>query len=111
MAFAFGERNGVRIDLMPSACSRCAKPSAVTAVAVVDQISWRPAVPATGFDDLASGPLCGRVTGDAQMNHFAVEMVNDEEDIDRPEQQRLDAEEVTGPDLACLQRQECSPAR
>lgn len=87
------------------------KVGAVAVVAVMDQETRRLAIPATRFDDLTSSPLSGWVTSDVHMNHLAACMTNDKEDIDGSEQQSPHAEEVTGPDLARVRRQEGSPSR
>jgi hypothetical protein len=45
------------------------------------------------------------------MNNFPTGMMNDEKDIDRPEEDCLDAEEVTGPDFVGVCGEKTSPTR
>ena len=55
-------------------------------------------VPATAFDKLLRHPLGCRMLRYPEVQDFPAGVVNYEEDVERPEKDRLDAEEVTGPD-------------
>ena len=55
-------------------------------------------VPATAFDKLLCHPLGCRMLRYPEVQDFPAGVMNDEEDVERPEEDCLDAEEVTGPD-------------
>jgi hypothetical protein len=55
-------------------------------------------IPTASLDDLLPRPLACRMTRGSDMHDFGTGVMNDEKDIDCPEQDRLDAEEVAGPD-------------
>jgi hypothetical protein len=66
-------------------------------------------IPTAGLEDLPPCPLAGRVTSGSDMNDFPTGMMNDEKDIDRPEEDCLDAEEVTGSDFVGVRGEKTSP--
>ena len=55
-------------------------------------------VPATAFDKLLCHPIGCRMLRYPDVQDFPAGVMNDEEDVERPEEDCLDAEEVTGPD-------------
>jgi hypothetical protein len=105
MALAWGDLNGVRIDVIPGLRTRrwkvCRGHARESAVAHV---------PTASLNDLLSGPLAGRMTRGPDMHDFATGVMNDEKDIDCPEEDRPDAEEVAGPDFAGMRAKKIAPA-
>src|SRR5450759_5706258 len=77
-------------------------------VTVMDQIS-RLAVPGRGFDQLPPDPGGGRMGGHVEMDKLATPMTDEEDDVERLEGQRLDDEEVGGPDRLSMVDQEGAP--
>ncbi len=83
----------------------------VTTVAVVDEKTrWR-TIPTACLHDLPSCPLACRVPCRADMHDFPTAVMNNEKDVDCPEQDRLNAEEVTGPDLLSMGGEKTAPVR
>lgn len=75
------------------------------------EITWRFAIPIACLSNLSSCPLAGRVAGRSHMHDLPAGMMNDEEDVDGPEQDRLDAEEITGPDITRMGGQKPASGR
>lgn len=87
------------------------KGHSVTTVTIVNEKArWR-ALPTTSLDDLSSGPFARRVTCGSHMHDFSTGVMNDEKDVDCPEQDCLDAEEIAGPDLAGMRSEKIAPVR
>ncbi len=63
------------------------------------------------LDDLLSRPLACRVACGSDMHDFPTGVMNDEKDMDCPEEDRLDAEEVAGPDFTGMRGEKIAPAR
>ena len=62
-------------------------------------------VPATRLYNLTPLQLSRRMCGDMYKHHLSTDMMNYEEDLELPVQQRLHAEEVARPDLPRMGRQ------
>jgi hypothetical protein len=77
-------------------------------VTVMDQIS-RLAVPGRGFDQLPPDPSSGRMGGHFEVDQLATPMTDEEDDVERLEGQRLDDEEVGGPDRLSMVGKEGAP--
>src|SRR5262245_44119222 len=61
MALARGDLNGVRTWAIPILRTRRIECAAVTAVAVMNEKSWRLAIPSAAFDHLLSRPRGGGI--------------------------------------------------
>jgi hypothetical protein len=61
----------------------------VATIAIVDEKTRRFTIPTARLDDLPPRPFVGRMPGRPNMNNLAAGMVNDEKDVNRPEQDRL----------------------
>ena len=68
-------------------------------------------IPTASFEDLPPCPLACRVTCGSDMHDLPTGVMNDEKDVDRPEQDCLDAEEIAGPDFAGMRSEEIAPGR
>src|SRR5450756_754199 len=77
-------------------------------VTVMDQIS-RLAVPGRGFDQLPPDPSSGRMGSHFEVGQLATPMTDEEDDVERLEGQRLDDEEVGGPDRLSMVGKEGAP--
>jgi hypothetical protein len=70
----------------------------VTAVAVMNEKSWRLAIPSAAFDNLLSHPRGGWMRRDVNVDNLPAGMMDHEEHVQRSERDRSDAEEVARPD-------------
>ena len=70
---------------------------AVAAVAIANEKSRWPPIPGTAFDNLLGRPFGRRVACHADVQDFSIGVPNHEEDIERLEQNRLNAEKIAGP--------------
>ena len=80
----------------------------VVAVAIADE-ELRGGVPRRRLDHLLPDPRCGRMGRHVPMHDAAPVMADEEEDIQRPQGQRLDREAVAGPDLVGREPEERAP--
>ena len=71
----------------------------IPTVAVVDEKARWLTIPTASLHDLPPCPLAGWMPCRFDMYDLSAGVMNDEEDIDRPEEDRLDAEEIAGPDF------------
>ena len=94
MAFAGGDLFGVRICFIPEKPQAVIEGHAVAAVAVVNEKSRSPPIPGTAFDNPLGRPFGRRVACHAHVQNFSIGVPNHEEDIERLEQNRLNAEKV-----------------
>ncbi len=78
------------------------------AVVVPNQIPRRLAV-GRGLTQWLRCPRIGGSSRDAEMHHASGAALNDEEDEQRTEEQVINLEEVTGPNLSSMVVQECAP--
>src|SRR5690348_9405438 len=78
--------------------------------AIVNEKSRWPPIPGTAFDNLLGGPFRRRVARHASVQDFSIGVPDHEEDIERLEQNRLNAEKIAGPYVRCVMLQELSPA-
>src|SRR5712692_9835426 len=81
---------------------------AVDVVAVVDQVA-RLSAPGSCIDQLLPDPGRGGIGGDVQVHEFTPAVTHKEQDIQRPETDRLHHQEVGGPDPLRLIAQERPP--
>src|SRR5262245_34990777 len=92
----------------------CAHPtiecSTITAVTVMNEKSWRLAVPDTAFDNLLSRPRGGGIRRHVHVENLPVGVLDHEEQVEQSERDRSDAEEVARPDLRAVLPQERSPS-
>jgi hypothetical protein len=79
---------------------------AITVVAVMNEKTWRLAVPTAAFDDLLCRPLGGRMRRHVHIENLPAGMMDHEEDVECPKKDRLDAEEIARPDGRCVLHQE-----
>ena len=75
-----------------------------------EKVRWL-TISTASLDDLPSRPLACRVERGSDMHDFPTGVMDDEKDIDRPEEDRLDAEEIASPDFTRVQREKIPPAR
>jgi hypothetical protein len=75
---------------------------AVAAVAIVNEKSRWPPIPGAAFDNLFGRPFGRRVACHADVQDFSIGVPNDEEDIERLEQNRLNAEKIAGSYVRCV---------
>jgi len=73
--------------------------SLMAPVTVMDETSWWIPVEITGLRHLLCQPPGRRVSGRSSMNDFPRAVIDHEEHIERPKPDRLNREEVAGPDL------------
>jgi hypothetical protein len=112
-------RDGVGLGRSERSADRCdaqvADPAmegrSVAAVAVMHEKARWLTIPTASLDDLLARPLAGRMTRRSDMHDFATGVMNDEKDIDCPEEDSLDAKEVAGPDFAGMRGKKIAPAR
>ena len=98
-------------------CARPRSPSwqlamevtAIDGISVMDQVFARP-VPRRRFQELVPDPGSSRTGGDVEVDQLPPLMADQEEDVEVPEAQGLDHEEVSRPAATQLVRQEGSPA-
>ena len=79
---------------------------AVTAVAVMNEKSWRLAIPSAAFNDLLCRPLGGRMRRHVHVENLSAGVMDHEEHVQCSERDRSDAEEVARPDLRAVLPQE-----
>jgi hypothetical protein len=79
---------------------------AITIVAVMSEKTWRLVVPTAAFDDLLCRPISGRMRRHMHVEHLPAGVMDDEEDVECPKEDRLDAEKITRPDGRCVLLQE-----
>ena len=105
MALARGDLNGANLGN-----TNIAHPTiecgTITAVAVMNEKSWRLAIPGTEFDNLLSRPRGGGIRRHVHVENLPAGVMDDEEDVECPKEDRLDAEEITRPDGRCVLLQE-----
>ena len=77
---------------------------AIPAVAIVNQKTWWPSIPSAAFDQL----LRSRTWRHRYVQNLSVDVSDHEKDVQSLEQDRLNAEEVTSPDMPS---QELAPSR
>ena len=68
--------------------------AAITVVAVMNEEAWRLAVPTAAFDDLLCRPRGGRMRRHMHVENLPAGVMDDEEDVECPKEDRLDAEET-----------------
>ena len=71
---------------------------AITAVAVMNEKTWRLGVPAAAFDNLLRRPRGGRMRRHVHVENLPAGVMNHEEHVERPKRDGLDAEEIACPD-------------
>ena len=79
---------------------------ALTAVTVTNEKTWRLVVPTAAFDDLLCRPLPGRMLRHLHVEHLPAGVMDHEEDVECPKEDRLDAEKITRPNGRCVLLQE-----
>src|SRR5262245_147922 len=79
---------------------------AVTAVAVMNEKSWRLAIPITAFDYLLSRPPGGGIWRHVHVENLPSGVTEREVNVQRSARARSDAEEVARPDLRAVLPQE-----
>ena len=83
---------------------------AVTTVAVMNEKSWRLAIPSTAFEHLLSRPRGGGIRRHLHVENLPAGVSDHEEHLQRSERDRSDAEEVARPDLRSVLPQERPPS-
>ena len=81
------------------------------AVSVMDENTRWLTIPTASLDDLLSRPLACRVACGSDVHDLPTDVMNDEKDIDCSEEDRLNAEEVAGPDFTGMRGEKITPAR
>ena len=79
---------------------------AVAVVAVMNEKTWRLVIPTAAFDNLLCRPLGGRMRRHMHVENLSAGVMDDEEDVECPKEDRLDAEEIARPDGRCVLLQE-----
>ena len=91
----------------PERCANVDNPSivhppieggAVAAVAIVNEKTWRLAVPAAAFDDLLCRPFAGRMRRHVHVENLPAGVMDHEEHVQRSKRYGLDTKEVARPD-------------
>jgi hypothetical protein len=114
---ALGDRVGLgRFEWRPDL--RDAKPihslvecGSETAVSVMDEKTRRITIPTTGFDDLLRHPFGCWMVGNLDMHDLAAGVMDHKENIESLKTDRLDTEEVAGPDISGMSLEKDSPSR
>ena len=112
-------RDGVGLGRSERGADRCdaqvADPAmedrSVTTVAVMDEKARWLTIPTASLDDLLSRPRACRVARGSDVHDLPTDVMNDEKDIDCPEEDRLNAEEVAGLDFTGMRGEKIAPAR
>jgi hypothetical protein len=86
------------------------KDCTIATVTVMDEEARRAVIPAAAFHDLLRHPLGCRMLGHLDVENLAAGVMDHEKDVERPEKDRLDAEEVTGPDRRRMLLEKRAPA-
>ena len=79
-------------------------------VTIMDEEARGLAVPAAAFHDLLRHPVRGRMPSRPDVEHFPAGVIDSEEYIQGPEEDRLDAEEIAGPYRRGVLLEEPAPA-
>ena len=79
---------------------------AITAVAIMNEKTWRLAVPTAAFDNLLCRPLGGRMRRHMHVDNLPAGVTDHEEHVQRSKGYGLDTEEVARPDGRCVLPQE-----
>ncbi len=112
-------RDGVGLGRSERGADRCdaqvADPAmegrSVATVTVMDEKARWLTIPTASLDDLLSRPLACRVARCSDVHDLPTGVMNDEKDLDCPEEDRLNAEEVAGPDFMGMRGEKIAPAR
>jgi hypothetical protein len=64
----------------------------------MNEKTWRLALPAAAFDNLLCRPFGGRMRRYVHVETLPAGMMDYEEDVECPKEDRLDAEEIARPD-------------
>ena len=78
-------------------------------VAVVYEEAWGIALPTACFHDLLPHPFACRMSRDSHMHDFSAGVMDNEEDVDRPEKDRPHAKEIVSPDFPGMCGEKESP--
>jgi len=79
---------------------------AIALVAVMNEKTWRLVIPTAAFDNLLCRPLGGRMRRHMHVENLSAGVMDDEEDVECPKEDRLNAEEIARPDGRCVLLQE-----
>jgi hypothetical protein len=79
---------------------------AITAVAIMNEKTWRLMVPAAAFDNLLCRPLAGWILRHVHVENFPAGVTDHEEHVQSSKRYGLDTEEVARPDGRCVLPQE-----
>src|SRR5262245_30154996 len=79
---------------------------AITTVAVMNEKSWRLAIPSAAFDYCVCHPRRGGIWRHVHVESLPPGVIDHEEHAQRSERDRSDAEEVARPDLRAVLSQE-----
>jgi hypothetical protein len=83
---------------------------AITTVAIMNEKSRWLAIPSTAFDNLLSRPRGGGIRRHVHVENLPAGVIDHEENVQRSERDRSDAEEVARPDLRPVLPQERPPS-
>jgi len=101
-----------RPDLLNAKVSHAAvECRAITAVAVVNEKTWRPSIPSAAFDYLLSSPLRRRTWRHRDVQNFSIDVPDHKKDVQRLEPDCSNTEEVARPYIRFMPFQELSPSR
>src|SRR5262249_13184636 len=106
IALARGDLNGVQTWGNTNIAHPTIECGTITAVAVMNEKSWRLAIPGTAFDNLLSRPRGGGIRRHVHVENLPAGVIDHEEHVKRSECDRSDAEEVARPDLRAVLPQE-----
>jgi hypothetical protein len=114
IALARGACTGVLMTLMSMAVKTVSKAALNFAVAVADEEPESSTGVLEVHEQVAGlfgEPGCGGVSGDAQDVHAAGGVLEDEEDVESVQADRVEVEQVAGEDAVGLRSQELRPGR
>jgi hypothetical protein len=101
-----------RPDLLNAKVSHAAlERRTITAVAVVNEKTWRPSIPSAAFDYLLGSPLRRRTWRYRDVQNFSIDVPDHKKDAQRLEPDCSNTEEVARPYIRFMPFQELSPFR
>ena len=68
----------------------------------MNEEAWWLGVPTAAFNNLLCRPLGDRMRRHMHVENLPAGVMDDEEDVECPKEDRLDAEEITRPDGRCV---------
>jgi len=79
---------------------------AINAVAIMNEEAWRLSIPGATFHNLLCRPFGARVRRHVDVENLPAGVIDQQEDVECPKEDRLDAEEIARGDGRCVSLQE-----